>query len=272
MNKFSRLSISCSAVFLCLFVLPGSSLLKGQSDSRAQAVHDFMWGRIQANGVDEYQYMTDHLKNEFLHKRKFKIPHESSRLISFQFNPAAIEDKGGKRFEVNLVGTWVNLNDHLIGDISERDTFEQTPSGWRADALKFGKEEPTPLAVVEGFGSPKDYRDPLRVLKNVLRAWADRDPAAATKYTSIDFEQGFKSRQELQQLFAGNSSPRHVAYAIRRIASTDRDYVVFEADLYERADPAPRLTSSRVRIHVKKFESAWLVDTWSKEIDTPNPR
>lgn len=246
--------------------------MQSQSDSRAQAVKDFMWGRIRANDVDEYRYMTDHLKDAFLHKRKFKIPHESSRLISFRFDPATIEDKGAKRFEVDVVGTWVNLNDHLIGDIAERDTFEQTPGGWRADAIKFGKEKATPLAAVEGFGSPKDYRDPLRVLKIVLRAWVDRDPNTATRYTSVDFEQGFKSRQDLQQLFIGKSSPVHIAYAIRRIASTDRDYVIFDADLYERSDPDPRLSSSRVTIHVKKFGSAWLVDTWNKEIETSNPR
>jgi hypothetical protein len=233
-------------------------------DPRVKAVNDFLWSRTQANNVIEYTYMTDGLKDHYRYDRKVKIRHESGRLVAFHFGPKSLELKdGGKSFQVDIVGTWENLNDHLIGEVDERDTFVETPRGWLADKMKFVQERPTEKAVVDGFGAPKDYRDPLRVLKLVMRAWADRDPEAAVKYVSVSFERDFKSPEEVRQFFRGASSPHHETFAIRRIGNTDRNVVEFDVDLYEMMTGDPRLIPSRVRVEIKKLDSGWFLDSWN---------
>jgi hypothetical protein len=233
-------------------------------DSRVKAVNDFLRQRTQANDVIEYSLMTPALKDHYRYNRKVKIRREAGRLLTFRFDPKSLVAKdGGKRFEVAVVGTWVNLNDHLIGEVDEQDTFVETPRGWRADKIKFGQERSTEKAIVEGVGGPKEYRDAIRVLKVVLRAWADRDAETARKGVSPAFERTFRAHDEVLQLFIGLSNPHHAAYAIRRIANTDRDACEFDVDLYEMVTGDTLLSSSRVRIEVKKYDSGWFIDSWT---------
>jgi hypothetical protein len=233
-------------------------------DSRVKAVNDFLWQRTHANDVIEYSLMTPALKDHYRYDRKVKIRREAGRLLTFRFDEKSLASKdGGKKFEVAVVGTWVNLNDHLIGEVDEQDTFVETPRGWRADKIKFGHERPTEKAIVDGFGAPKEYRDALRVLKVVLRAWVDRDAETARKGVSPAFERTFRSHDEVLQLFIGLSNPHHAAYAIRRIANTDRNVCEFDVDFYEMVTGDTGLSSSRVRIEVKKYDSGWFIDSWT---------
>lgn len=241
-----------------------SSTLGAQSDPRVKVINDFLWARTQANNVIEYTHMTDRLKDHYRYDRKVKIRWESGRLLSFHFDPQQIETRGGgKAFEVDVVGTWKNLNDHLIGEVDERILFVQTPRGWLADSIRFGKERPTSKAVVDGFGAPKEYRDALRVLKNAMRAWCDREASSAIQTVSPDFVRQFKDPDEMRQFFIGTSNPHPAAYAIRRIAKGERDVVEFDIDLYEMTTGDPRLMGSRVNIGVKRFPSGWFVDSWT---------
>lgn len=251
----------------CLWLIVSTSVnVSAAEDPRIKALNDFLWTRTQANNVIEFTYMTDRLKEYYGWNKKVKIRRESSVLLSFRYDPNKIEAReGDKSFEVDVVGIWKNLNDHLIGEVDERDTFIQTPRGWLADKIKFGAERPTAKAVVEGFDAPKEYRDPLRVLKIVMRAWADHDGDTAMKHTSINLGQQFRSPDDLRQIFVGLSNPRHVAYAIRRIANTDRDRVRFDVELYEMMTGNPRLISSKVNVGVKRFGSTWLVNAWTPD-------
>ncbi|MBZ5554392.1 MAG: hypothetical protein LAO21_16865 [Acidobacteriia bacterium] len=251
----------------CLWLIVSTSAaVLAAEDPRIKALNNFLWTRTQANNVIEYTYMTDRLKDYYRGNKRVKIRHESGVLLSFRYDPNKIEAKeGDKSFEVDVVGIWKNLNDHLIGEIDERDTFIQTPRGWLADKIKFGAERETAKAIVDGYEAPKEYRDPLRVLKIVMRAWADRDGDTAMRNTSIDLGQQFRSPDELRQIFIGLSNPHHVAYAIRRISSIDRDKAEFDVDMYEMVTGDPRLISSKVRVAVKRFNSAWLVDGWTPE-------
>lgn len=250
-----------------ILLLSFGGWLAAAEDARVKAVYDFLWSRTQANNVIEYTHMTSDLKDFYRYNKKMKIRRESGRLLSFHFDPNALDMKNsGKEFTVDIVGTWVNLNEHVIGNIEERDTFVETPNGWRAGKMKLGKEHPTGRAVVDGFSTPKEYRDAMRVLKLVLRAWANRDDATATRYASVDLERSFRNKEELRQLFSGLSNPHHVAYAIRRIAHADHDRVEFDVELYEMAAMDPQLLSSRVKIEVKKFDSGWFVDSWNPEV------
>jgi|GEM_PF-6088012 len=256
------------AMLLCLAVPAFAA-----QDPRIKAIDDFLWTRTQANDVIEYTYMTDRLKDSFRGKRKVKIRHESSILLTFRYDPGKLEIKdGGKGFEVDIVGVWKNLNEHLIGEIDERDTFIQTPRGWRADRIKFGEERPTAKAIVDGFDAPKEYRDSIRVLKVVMRAWAEGDGDTAMRYTSVDLGQQFRSPDELKQILAGPADPHHAAYAIRRITNAGRDKVDFDVDCYAMNKGDPRPISSKVKVGVKRFDSTWLVDSWTPEnsnIPTP---
>jgi hypothetical protein len=251
----------------CLsFVLSAPTPASASDDPRLKALNDFLWSRTHANNVIEYTHMTDRLKDYYSGDKKVKIRRESGILLSFRYDPNKLEAKeDGKSFEVDVVGIWKNLNDHLIGEIDERETFIQTPRGWMADRIKFGQERPTAKAAVEGSDTPKEYRDPLRVLKIVMRAWADRDGDTAMRYMSVDLGRQFKSPEELRQIFIGLSNPHHVAYATRRIALPSRDEAEFDVDLYEMVTGDPGLISSRVKVTVKKFDSTWLVDAWSPE-------
>lgn len=254
----------------CLWLIASTSVnVSAAEDPRIKTLNDFLWTRTQANNVIEYTYMTDRLKEYYGWNKKVKVRRESSVLLSFRYDPNKIEPgEGDKSFEVDVVGIWKNLNDHLIGEVDERDTFIQTPRGWLADKIKFGVERPTAKAVVEGFDAPKEYRDPLRVLKIVMRAWANRDGDTAMKHTSINLGQQFRSPDDLRQIFIGLSNPRHVAYAIRRIANTDRDRVHFDVELYEMMTGNPRLISSKVNVGVKRFGSTWLVNGWTPDKST----
>ncbi len=266
LNRDSRLRsyLPLTLLLACeLFMFPAQALM-GAEDPRIKALQQFLWTRTEANDVVEFTYMTENLKDYFRHKRKVKIREESSRLVSFRFDAQNLEEKdNGKKFVIPVTGIWKNLNEHLIGEILEQDTFVMTPKGWLADEVKFGKEHHVEKAVVEGYGAPKEYRDPLRVLKNVMRAWVERDFPTAEKLMSPDFEREFRSRDELVALIVGPSTPHHAAYAIRRIANADRDRAAFDVDLYEMATGDPRLILSKVKIEVKHFESAWLVDAWN---------
>jgi hypothetical protein len=258
----------------CLWLIVSTSVnVSAAEDPRIKALNDFLWTRTQANNVIEYTYMTDRLKEYYGWNKKVKVRRESSVLLSFSYDPNKLEAReGDKSFEVDVVGIWKNLNDHLIGEVDERDTFIQTPRGWLADKIKFGAERPTAKAVVEGFDAPKEYRDPLRVLKIVMRAWANRDGDTAMKHTSINLGQQFRSPDDLRQIFVGPSNPRHVAYAIRRIANTDRDRVQFDVEMYEMMTGNPRLISSKVNVGVKRFGSTWLVNAWTPDkSNTPAP-
>ena len=254
----------------CLWLIASTAVnVSAAEDPRIKTLNDFLWTRTQANNVIEYTYMTDRLKEYYGWNKKVKVRRESSVLLSFRYDPNKIEPgEGDKSFEVDVVGIWKNLNDHLIGEVDERDTFIQTPRGWLADKIKFGVERPTAKAVVEGFDAPKEYRDPLRVLKIVMRAWANRDGDTAMKHTSINLGQQFRSPDDLRQIFIGLSNPRHVAYAIRRIANTDRDRVHFDVELYEMMTGNPRLISSKVNVGVKRFGSTWLVNGWTPDKST----
>ncbi|MBZ5536021.1 MAG: hypothetical protein LAO31_08700 [Acidobacteriia bacterium] len=247
-------------------IVSTSITVSAAEDPRIKALNEFLWTRIAANNVIEYTYMTDRLKEYYGGDKKVKVRRESSVLLSFSYDPGKIEARDGdKSFDVEVVGIWKNLNDHLIGEIDERDTFIQTPRGWFADRIKFGAERPTAKAIVEGFEAPKEYRDSIRVLKIVMRAWADRDGDTAMQHTSIGLGQQFQSPDELRQIFIGLSNPHHVAYAIRRIANTGRDKVEFDVELYEMVTGDPRLISSKVKVGVKRFDSAWLVVAWAPE-------
>lgn len=259
-GRISRKYLSAWLVGLFIVSLP----LSAQSDPRLQAINNFLWSRTQANNVIEYSYMTDRLKNHYRYNRNVKIRREAGRLLSFQFDPQKIETRGGgKAFEVEVAGTWKNLNDHLIGEVDERILFVQTPRGWLADSIKFGKERPTAKAVVEGFGAPKEYRDALGVLKNAMRAWSDRDASAAIQTVSPEFVRQFKNADAMRLFFTGTSNPHPAAYAIRRIAKGDRETVEFDVDLYEMTTGDPRFFSSRVNIEVKRVGSGWFVDSWT---------
>lgn len=260
--EVSRRMTGMTLVFFVSFVRPALA----EEDARVKAIHDFLWSRTQANNVVEYTYMTNRLKDHYRYDRKVKIRRESGRLVSFRFDPKEIETKGsGKNFEIDIVGTWGNLNDHLIGEVDERDTFVQTPRGWLADKIRFGQERPTAKAVVEGFNAPKEYREALRILKIVMRAWAHRDADTAIRLVSPDLERQFRSQEQLRQLFTGTSNPHHVAFAIRRIANTERDVAEFDVDLYETVTGDPRLIPSRVKVEVRKLDSGWFVDSWASE-------
>lgn len=256
------------AMVLCLAVPVFAA-----EDPRIKAIDDFLWTRTQANDVIEYTYMTDRLKDSFRGKKKIKIRHESSILLTFRYDPSKLEVKdGGKSFEVDIVGVWKNLNEHLIGEIDERDTFIQTPRGWRADRIKFGEERPTAKAIVDGFDAPKEYRDAIRVLKVVMRAWAERDGDTAMRYTSVDLGQQFRSQDELKQILVGPADPHHAAYALRRITNAGRDKVDFDVECYAMTKGNPRPISSKVKVGVKRFDSTWLVDSWTpvnSNIPTP---
>jgi hypothetical protein len=250
-----------------LWLIVSASVTRSAAeDLRIKALNDFLWTRTQANNVIEFTYMTDRLKDYYGGNKKVKIRRESSVLLSFRYDPNTIEAKDGdKSFEVDVVGIWKNLNDHLIGEVDERDTFIETPRGWLADKIKFGAERPTAKATVEGFEAAKEYREALRILKIVMRAWADRDGDTAIQHISINLGQQFRSPDELRQIFVGLSNPHHVAYAIRRISSAGRNKVEFDVDIYEMVAGDPRLISSKVIVGVKRFDSAWLVDAWTPE-------
>ncbi len=242
----------------------------GAVDPRIQALNDFLWSRTQANGVVEYTYMTDSLRDYFHHDRSVKIRQESSVLLTFRYDPHSLqEEDGGKKFVVDVVGTWKNLNEHLIGDLDERDTFVRTPTGWLADEVKFGKEVPTPLAILDGFDAPKEYSDAMRVLKIVMRAWVERDFASAEKLLSPDFEREFRSRDELRRFVVGPPNPRHVAFAIRRISRLDDNHVGFDVDLYEMAQGDPRLSTGKGKLEIKQYDSTWLVEDWTINKTSP---
>jgi hypothetical protein len=261
-SRMNRMKSLAGLLFFFSAVAPASA----SDDPRIRALNDFLWSRTEANNVIEYTYMTDRLKDYYRGDKKVKIRRESGLLLSFRYDPKKIEAReDGKGFEVDVVGIWKNLNDHLIGEIDERETFIQTPRGWMADKIKFGQERPTAKAVVEGADAPKEYRDALRVVKIVMRAWADRDGDTAVRYLSVDLGQQFQSPDELRQIFIGLSNPHHVAYAIRHITLTSRDEVEFNVDLFEMVTADPRLISSTVKVAVKRFDSTWLVDAWTPE-------
>lgn len=268
-HRFKWINFLLGSVFLVALACPAWSA----EDPRLKALDDFLWSRTQANGVIEYTYMTDHLKDYFRGKRKVKVLQKSSLLLTFRYDPNGLQEKdGGKSFVVDVVGVWKNLNDHLVGEIDERDTFVKTPKGWLADEVKFGKERAEDLAVVEGLSSSKDYRDALHVLKIVMRAWAEQDFPTAEKLLSPDFEGDFRSPQELRLLLVGVPNPHHVAFAIRRIARADNDRIAFDVDLYEMNAGDPRLITGRATLDVKQFDTAWLVDGWTLTKSDPTFR
>jgi hypothetical protein len=262
-----RLLVRCAvSAFLSWIAVCLGALLAGQvaqpggTDLRALAVENFMAARTLRDNVEARKLMTAALEQDYQRGKRLSIRVRSGRIVAFNYDPASIKSSGDKAFEGQVESLWADLNEQVFATQYERIKFIKFKDDWLADEIEFLKSVPGRRVLPFNVVSEKRGKLAVETVKKFMKDFINRNPTLAIESLTQEFQNRFRSQQELEAFLVGPTDPYYAAYELHTLTQTDPREMEVKLKIYLVSKGKKGAESQEARLVVKEGKTDWNID------------
>jgi hypothetical protein len=264
MRCFGRYTV---LTFVCLFAFFLSGTAKRTvsqtptgKDLRALAVENFMTARTLEHNVEARKLMTASLEEDYLKGKRLSIRVRSGRVVAFNFDPASIKASNDKEFAVEVESLWADLNEQVFATQYESIKFVRLNQDWLADKIEFLRSVPGRRVLPFNVISEKRGKLAINVVKKFMKDFINRNPRLAMLSLTQEFQNRFKSQEELEDFLAGSADPYYAAYELHTLTQKDPREMEVKLRIYRVSRGKKGAESQEARLVVREGKTDWNID------------